>query len=368
MQGLMLALGRWTRSSITVTIAGSAEVWTPAEDVATVSEAAAALVVWILDGARAWAASVAACTSALVEVGDGHAVQVDLTEIVTLHVGLTGTSSYYALGVTLTAAVPITITGVRFRTAATATRTIRTYTRAGSVVGTMASSAGWTLRDEQSKAIATGIIEVTLAVPVTLAAGVHGLYITNPTNGVGGLVRYVAGAPTSYADANLTITTHGVGDSNFDNEFANFRADVGVVYTVLTGAPATSAPTGRWATYLPALDGSAVCLGTFALPVNTYGWSRHDKAPGGITGAGSAWANGATRYAPRRPALSVVLEPAQAARLELATQYTPQLGTYLLVYDPHAAAWRRLTYGALTVEGTADLHTATFEALGAPTS
>lgn len=132
------------------------------------------------------------------------------------------------------------------------------------------------------------------------------------------------------------------------------------------GWPTIYSPVGSSVT-LPLSADASVAPGCFA-DASALTWSRHDKSPGGVTGAGAAWANGATRYAARRPSLTLDLEPAAAAHLELSLRSTPQLSPWLNVYDPHAAAWRRLTYGAVTVEGTGDLHAVSFEALGGPSA
>ena len=102
--------------------------------------------------------------------------------------------------------------------------------------------------------------------------------------------------------------------------------------------------------FWPGSDYSEGLLGTVAADIDTYGWSRWDKSGGGIAGDGSAWINGATPVAARRPVVAFDLPPQQLLRWEAGLRYIPRANAYADVYHPASAAWRRVVLGQHSID------------------
>lgn len=158
----------------------------------------------------------------------------DVGEDVALHVGASGVSQFAACAwdVDVLPAAGITLTGVRHKPLVTGSNDVSIYIRTGTAVGNASSSSGWTLLQTTTESFtATVIHTITLASPVALPQGVTGFYVmqtavgTKPFSGV-------AGVPATYSAAQAEITTYSVNDISFGATYANYRADVGIEYTV----------------------------------------------------------------------------------------------------------------------------------------
>ncbi len=129
--------------------------------------------------------------------------------------------------------MPVAINGFDMRTTATTGGTVNVYYKLGTYVGSETNTGAWTLLGNFPFGAATGGLATTTITPLNIPANTtYGIYLNYSS------AYFNVTGPTTYSDANMTITAGAGFCTAFTSPIAN-RAFAGAVHYV-AGAPTTT--------------------------------------------------------------------------------------------------------------------------------